>query len=259
MANNIQTQKKSVLAVLPARYDSSRFPGKPLALIAGKPMIQHTYEQVKKSKLVDQVVVATDDQRIIDAVEAVGGRAIMTSRDHICGTDRVAETARILGNNFDIVVNVQGDEPLVDPNQIDAAISLLFEKTDAVVGTLVTPLPNESEVMNRNRVKTVLDVNGHILYFSRSMIPHNKSGKYNPKVNYYRHIGLFAFKADFLQSFAVQQPTPLQLEEDIELIKALEYGYKIKATIVYDDPHPGVDAPEDIIYIENFLKQKKQE
>jgi len=245
----------SVVAILPARYDSTRFPGKPLALLNGKPMIQHTYEAVKKAKLVQRIVVATDDERIFKTVEGFGGEAVMTSSSHACGTDRCAEAALKLGQIYDIVVNVQGDEPLVDPSHVDAAVSLLLEKTDdSVVGTLVSKLEGEEEVRNVNRVKVVLDRMNHILYFSRAMLPHNKKAQFDPSVTYYRHIGLFAFSHQFLQTFQSLETGTLQAIEDIELIKALEYGYRIKAAIVHDTA-PGVDHPEDLVLVSEIIKK----
>jgi len=248
-----------VVAILPARYESSRYPGKPLELIQGKPMIQWTYAGVKKSKLVDRVVVATDDQRIFDAVTSFGGEAVMTSSNHVCGTDRCAEAALKLGKEYAIVVNVQGDEPMVEPDHVDAAVSLLLNSTDptVVVGTLVSKLVGEKEVINVNRVKVVLDSQNHILYFSRGLIPHNKEGKWDENVTYYRHIGLMAFRHQFLQQFQSLATSTLQQIEDVELIKVLEYGHRIKASIV-GEAHPGVDTPEDLIALNEYLSSTKK-
>jgi len=250
------SSKKNVVAILPARFASTRYPGKPLELIQGRPMIQWTYEAVKRAKLIDFVVVATDDDRIFNAVKGFGGEVVMTSSDHVCGTDRCAEAALKLKMTPDIVVNVQGDEPLVEPDHVDAAVSLLLDpNNDSVVGTLVSRLEGENEVTNVNRVKVVLDRQNHILYFSRGLIPHNKKGKFDPTTSYYRHIGLMAFSASFLQKFQSLPTSILQSTEDVELIKVLEYGYRIKAALV-TDAHPGVDSPQDLISVNEYLASK---
>jgi 3-deoxy-manno-octulosonate cytidylyltransferase (CMP-KDO synthetase) len=184
---------------------------------------------------------------------------VLTDSSHVCGTDRCAEAALKLGKIYSIVVNVQGDEPMVEPDHVDATVSHLLNSTDpnVVVGTLVSQLIGEKEVLNVNRVKVVLDTQNHILYFSRGLIPHNKKGQWDPQVTYYRHIGLFAFRHDFLQKFQSLATSTLQQIEDVELIKVLEYGYRIKASIV-GDAHPGVDTPQDLITLNEYLSSNQK-
>ena len=230
-----------VVAIIPARYGSTRFPGKPLADLAGKPVIQHVYERVSVAERVDEVLVATDDQRIQSAVDAFGGTAVMTS-DHPSGTDRVAEVAAEL--QADIVVNVQGDEPLIDPAMIDQVIGPLLADPSLPMATLAARLTDEDELRNPDVVKVVTDRLGRALYFSRSLIPY----PCDPEVAadlYGKHIGLYAYRQEFLLEFASRDPSPLERAEGLEQLRALEYGARIQVVMTEYDTI-GIDTPEDL-------------
>lgn len=233
-----------VVAILPARFASTRFPGKPLVDIAGKPMIQHVYERTSLTASVDRVIVATDDQRIFDAVEAFGGEAQMTRDDHPSGTDRLAEVAARI--DADLIVNVQGDEPLIDPEMIDAAIAPLLEDPAIVMGTLKTRLDDSGEYANPNVVKVVTDRDGFALYFSRAAIPHGRdlaAGSVPDRV--FKHIGLYVYRRDFLLRYPSLPETPLEQLEKLEQLRALEHGYRIRV-VETDRQSIGVDTPEDV-------------
>ncbi|RFB04768.1 3-deoxy-manno-octulosonate cytidylyltransferase [Parvularcula marina] len=234
------------LIVIPARYASSRLPGKPLLAETGKPLIQHTVEQAMKVNGVE-VVVATDDERIIEAVNAFGGNAVMTDPAHQSGTDRVAEAAR--GHDAEIIVNVQGDEPEIDPE----VISLLIEThaaaqtstRPAFTSTLVCPFPEDTDPAGPNAVKAVLsapDDSGvrSALYFSRSLIPYPRSGEARP----FLHLGLYAFTKESLQAFPTLSRTPLEQTESLEQLRILEHGHRIACGVVREAA-PGIDTPED--------------
>ena len=230
-----------VVAVIPARFESSRLPGKPLADISGKPMIQHVYEQSTKARGVDRVIVATDDERIRDAVWAFGGDVAMTSAAHQSGTDRIAEVVRDL--EVEIVVNIQGDLPLLDPESVASAIDPLVTDLALPMATLKTAIHEEADVQNPNVVKVVTNKDGDALYFSRAAIPVWRDQR--DAGNAYRHIGLYAYRRDFLLTYAGLAPTPLERAEKLEQLRALENGYRIRVAEV---PHAGteVDTPEDL-------------
>jgi 3-deoxy-manno-octulosonate cytidylyltransferase (CMP-KDO synthetase) len=233
------SQDPAVVAIIPARYASSRFPGKPLAEIAGRPMIEHVYRRAAEARGVDAVVVATDDRRIVEAVEAFGGVARMTGAAHRTGTDRVAEVAADL--SCAIVVNVQGDEPLLDPGMITAVVEPLRADAEVVMTTARRPLTDAADLDNPHVVKVVSDGRGDALYFSRAPIPHGAAGGAQAFV----HVGLYAFRRDFLLRFAALPQTPLELAESLEQLRALEHGYRIR-TVVTEHHSIGVDTPEDL-------------
>jgi 3-deoxy-manno-octulosonate cytidylyltransferase (CMP-KDO synthetase) len=237
----------SVVAVIPARYSSTRLPGKPLALIANKPLIQHVYERAIRALGIDQVIVATDDERIYKVVQGFGGRAVMTRADHPSGTDRIAEVAATL--TADVVVNVQGDLASFAPEVIEVTVAPLITDSLAAMSTLKTPITDETEWHNPNVVKVVTDRNGYALYFSRSPIPFHKgqgSGvRGQERILGYRHIGLYVYRKDFLLTFTHLPPTPLEEAENLEQLRALEWGYRIRV-VETDRPVVEVDTPEDL-------------
>ena len=237
-----------VTAVIPARYASTRFPGKPLADLGGKPMIQWVCEGAARCSLIDQVIVATDDTRIAAAVTAFGGTAVMTRPDHPTGTDRLAEVAA--GLDSDLIVNVQGDEPLIDPLMIEAAVKPLLADPAIPMGTLKTPLISLEEFRNPNVVKVVTDRQGFALYFSRAPIPHPRDfadqlEKRWRELATAKHVGLYVYRRDFLLAFPKLQPTPLEEQENLEQLRALEHGYRIFVAETAMGVQ-GVDTPEDL-------------
>jgi len=229
-----------VTIIIPVRYASTRFPGKPLAELWGKPLLQHVYERARKAQLADQVIVATDDDRIAAAARAFGADVALTRPDHPSGTDRVAEVAA--GIVTDLVVNVQGDEPLIEPAVIDAALAPLVADSTIPMGTLCSPLESVEELANPNVVKVVLDRAGFALYFSRLPLPFARD---HGPVTRYRHLGLYVYRREFLLSLAQLAPTPLEEAEKLEQLRVLEHGYRIKVVVV-SHPSPGVDTPGDL-------------
>jgi len=235
------------VAIIPARYASERLPGKPLADIAGKPMIQHVYERTSRARLVNRVIVATDDERIAVVVRGFGGEVVMTPRTHQSGSDRIAAVARSL-EDADIVVNVQGDEPLIVPEMIDQGILPLHRDPSVEVATLVRELVSEEDLDNPAIPKVVLDKNGYCLYFSRSAIPFVRDageGRRTSAGKFYRHIGLYVYRREFLLKYAALPQTPLELLEKLEQLRILEHGYRIKAAITTYDTTP-VDTSADL-------------
>ena len=224
----------AAVAIIPARFNSTRFPGKPLAEIEGKPLIEHVYRRVAKAGLVSRIVVATDDRRIADAVQRFGGTAFMTRTDHPSGTDRLAEAAQGLAPDT-LVVNVQDDEPMIEPGDIDRAIQAAAAG-DAEIVSLMTKISNSTEE-NLNRVKVVTDRNGMALYFSRSRIP--------SRGTCFLHLGLYVYRVDFLQKFTKLERTPLEIAESLEQLRALEHGYRIRVVEVENESW-GIDTPEDL-------------
>jgi len=253
-----------ISAVIPARYGSTRFEGKPLADILGKPMIQHVYDGVRQSKLIDEVIVATDDQRILDAVKSFGGKAVMTSPTHSTGTDRVAEVARKLKS--EIIVNIQGDEPLIKGDIIDKAIRPLLTDDTVHMSTLMTRIEEVRDWLNPHIVKVVVDQKNFALYFSRSPIPFPRDlqigrleshpfGTSRPlPQRVFKHIGVYVFRRKFLLNFSKMKPTPLEKLEKLEQLRALENGYRIKVTPVNYEPIC-VDTPEDLQKIVNYFSR----
>ena len=212
---------KKIAIIIPARYGSKRFPGKPLALIAGQPMIQWVYQGAKKSALADRLIVATDDQRIVQAVKEFGAEVFLTKGSYRCGSERVAAVAKKI--KAEVIVDLQGDEPLVDPKLIDQGVRILVDNK-AKVATPIKKITDQKEIANPNVVKVVKDKNNNALYFSRSVIPHQPKN-YS---NYYEHIGLFIFRRDLLLQFAQWPPSPLEKAEDLEQLRILENGFKIR-------------------------------
>lgn len=236
-----------VIGVIPTRYGSSRLPAKALAIIHGKPMIQHVYERCLKSKLLSEVLVATDDNRIFDAVINFGGNAVMTSKAHKSGTDRIGEAVRNI--KCDIVVNIQGDEPMIDPSNIDKAIKSFFNDRSINVSTLCIKITDKKEINNPNVVKVVLDSNSNALYFSRNAIPFNRD---NSKTEYYKHIGLYVYRKYYLMKLIKIKPSKLELTEKLEQLRVLELGEKIKVIETKIDSH-SVDTPADLIKIRKLI------
>ena len=240
-----------ILCVIPARYASTRLPGKPLADIAGKPMICRVYDRAVQAKCLSEVVVATDDQRVQQAVEAHGGKAMMTAKDHPTGTDRLAEVAAAYPD-IDLIINVQGDEPLIEPSIIDALAAAFDSDSDLKMATVMTEITDEAEQMNPNNVKVVTDRNGYALYFSRSLLPYPR---YRKGVPVYKHIGIYAYKREFLLHYAKMAPTPLEETEALEQLRALENGYRIKV-IRTDHRFVGVDTAEDLAMVNKIYRQQ---
>jgi len=231
------------VGVIPARYASSRFPGKPLADLRGRPVVQHVYERARRSKTLARVVVATDDLRIRDAVVAFGGEVQLTGLHHPSGTDRVAEVAASL--SCEVVVTIQGDEPLIEPAMIDEAVSPFFVESDLIMGTVCRRLENEEEWQSPHVVKVVRDRRGFALYFSRAPIPHPQLSTLSSQLFCYKHIGLYVYRRDFLLTLASLAPTPLEETEQLEQLRALEYGYAIRVVETKYDSI-GVDTAEDL-------------
>ncbi len=236
-----------ITGVIPARYSSTRFPGKPLADLMGKPMIQHVYEQATKAQVLSEVLVATDDERIFAAVEEFGGRAVMTSAEHQTGTDRLAEVAANLSSQ--LIVNIQGDEPLLSPDSINQAVQPLMDDSSIAMGTLKYRIEDPEEIADPNVVKVVTDTQGLALYFSRAPIPYPRDGS---EGLYFKHIGLYVYRREFLLNFARLASTPLERLEKLEQLRALENGYKIT---VVETQHPaiGVDTPADLEKVRRML------
>jgi 3-deoxy-manno-octulosonate cytidylyltransferase (CMP-KDO synthetase) len=245
----VHSSSVSVVAIIPARYESSRFPGKALADIAGKPMIEHVYRRTSAARSVGVVIVATDDERICDAVEKFGGRAQLTSSDHLSGTDRLAEVAA--GLTCDVVVNVQGDEPLVDPSMIDDAIAPFRSDPALQMTTLRRRIEDRGELDNPNITKVVVDRDGYALYFSRAPIPFTRAGC--PPAPAWRHIGLYVYRRECLMRLTSLPPTAMEQAEALEQLRALEYGIRIKAIETVHDS-VGVDTPEDLEKVRQVLR-----
>jgi len=230
--------------VIPARYEASRFPGKPLYPISGKILIQHVVERTRQAKRLEKVIVATDDERIERAVRDFGGEAVLTSPDHPTGTDRIAEVAS--GLDCDLIVNVQGDEPLMDPKLIDTAVETFGAIPDFRFGSAMTPLESEEDIQNHNIVKVVVGTKNQALYFSRFPIPYRRRLTTLPV---YQHIGFYVYKREFVIEYAGMEPTPLERTESLEQLRALENGIRIDM-IETKYKGIGVDSPEDVARIE---------
>jgi 3-deoxy-manno-octulosonate cytidylyltransferase (CMP-KDO synthetase) len=230
------------IVIIPARFGSTRFPGKPLAKISSKPMIQHVYERVSQSKCVTEVMVATDDSRIIQAVTDFGGKVCMTSTHHRSGTDRVAEAARLL--EADLIVNVQGDEPLIDPDSIDAAVKPFYSEPGLMISTLKSSGKLEHEFLNPHVVKVVTDRDGYALYFSRSPVPYFCRGASGSTV-FFKHIGLYVYRKKFLQLLPELKESVLERSEELEQLRFLENGVRIKV-VHFEYESMAVDTPADL-------------
>lgn len=238
----------SVVAIIPARYQASRLPGKVLLDIAGRPMIEHVYERVSRAEGLDRVLVATDDDRIAAAVRGFGGEVAMTRTDHASGTDRLAEVAA--GLTCDIVINVQGDEPMIAPESLGIALAPLLAEPELPMSTLREALTDQDEIDDPNNVKVVVDQADHALYFSRHAIPYRRNEV--GEAIWWRHIGLYAYRREFLLHYTSWRPTVLERVEGLEQLRVLEHGYRIKAPL---SPYPavGVDTPADLERVRALL------
>lgn len=242
-------------AIIPARYASTRFPGKPLALLGNKPVIQHVYEQA--SSVLSDVWVATDDDRIREAVEKFGGRVVMTRADHKSGTDRIEEAAEKTGTQADVVINIQGDEPFIQPSQIKTLMQL-FDNADTQIGTLGKHFENIEAVNNPNSPKIVTDKQGFALYFSRSVIPYIRGAQDNEWLSHFpflKHLGLYAYRREVLHEITQLPQSSLEIAESLEQLRWLENGYRIRVGLT-DVETVGIDTPEDLQRAEEFLKSR---
>ena len=237
------------LCVIPARYASTRLPGKPLADICGKPMICRVLERARCARKPDKVIVATDDERICDAVRAEGGEALMTRTDHLTGTDRLAEVAEAYPA-VDLIVNVQGDEPLIEPSVIDDLIAPFEMDENLPMATVMTCMEDAEEQLDPNNVKVVVDKLGYALYFSRSLVPYPRAAA----GSVYKHIGIYAYRRDFLLRYARLEPTPLEKAESLEQLRALENGYGIRV-LETDCRFVGVDTAEDLALVNKLYRE----
>jgi 3-deoxy-manno-octulosonate cytidylyltransferase (CMP-KDO synthetase) len=236
-----------VIGVIPARWASTRFEGKVLAMIKDKPMIQHVWERSKQCECLDDLIVACDDERIYNAVEQFGGKAVFTSKEHGSGTDRIAEAVESMDGN--IIVNIQGDEPLICSAVIDSLVKALMGDPSCSMGTVIKVINKKGDLKDPNVVKVVIDGEMNALYFSRSLIPYNRD---NTEAVYYKHLGLYAYQKDFLLSYKNLPKSNLEKAECLEQLRALEYGFKIK-TVVTDIETIGVDTPKDLERVEKLL------
>jgi len=244
----------NIIGIIPARYQSSRFPGKPLAMIYDKSMIQRVYEQATNASSLLSVVVATDDERIFEHVVSFGGHAVMTSEKHNTGTERCLEASRKLypSIKFDVILNIQGDEPLIAPDLIDCLCSE-FAKKNTQIATMAKVLKNMEDVKNPNVVKLVMNNNNRALYFSRFAIPYIRNSKDNYS-NFYQHIGIYAYRKDILNKICKLKPTALEQAESLEQLRWLENGYSINVGIT-DTESLAVDVPDDILKVEAYIRK----
>ena len=238
------------IVIIPSRYESTRFPGKPLADICGKPMIQRVFEQAAKA--IEEVWVATDDERIVDAVKGFGGNVVMTSKDHRSGTDRCAEAvlkaAEITGKNYDVVINVQGDEPFMQPDQIELITKCFIDSPDTQIATLIQPILKNEDIFRSDMVKVILDNELNAIYFSRSPIPYivkTDESKWLDNYPFYGHVGLYAYRNDILQRLCKLKEGLLEKVESLEQLRWLENGFRIKTNVTDSDSF-GIDTPEDL-------------
>ncbi|MBK1830756.1 3-deoxy-manno-octulosonate cytidylyltransferase [Verrucomicrobiaceae bacterium R5-34] len=250
LSNVASSGKHHLIGIIPARWASTRFPGKPLHLIAGKPLVQHVWERCQQCSILDDVVIATDDSRIEAAAKSFGAKVVMTSAEHPTGTDRIAEAAAALPNATH-VINIQGDEPLIDPALIDQLGESLLADSGISMATAANPITDDALMDDPNVVKVVLAHNGDALYFSRSPLPYRRSE--SPALQLYRHKGIYAYRRDFLEQFVTWEPSPLELAESLEQLRALENSARIKVLIT-DDESPGVDTLEQAQQIEALLR-----
>jgi 3-deoxy-manno-octulosonate cytidylyltransferase (CMP-KDO synthetase) len=253
------TEKPHIIGVIPARYDSVRFPGKVLALIAGKPMIQRVYEQASQAQLLAELFVAVDDARIFDCVTGFGGKAVMTGKHHQSGTDRIAEAVAQL--EAGIVVNIQGDHPLIDPQMIDDTIQPLLDHPEIPMATLKTRMFRKEDFSNPNKVRVVTDENNLALYFSRALIPFSRENQ--DDVEIFEHLGIYVYRKDFLLTFSQWPVGRLEKNEMLEQLRVLEKGYKIYVAET-TSPHVrrgslSVDTPEDLQTVEQFIRENQLE
>ncbi|OGX07726.1 MAG: 3-deoxy-manno-octulosonate cytidylyltransferase [Omnitrophica WOR_2 bacterium GWA2_47_8] len=242
--------KAKAIGVIPARWASTRFEGKVLAKLKGKYLIQHVWDRARRSKTLDSLLIACDDDRVFKAAKGFGAKAIMTSKKHTSGTDRIAEAVGPLP--VKVVVNLQADEPLVDPKMIDHLVQTILDDKACLMATVVKPIEDKADLENPNVVKVTIDQNRNALYFSRSVIPFNRDKMKFEDINYYKHLGLYAYRKEFLLKFKDLPKSHLELVEKLEQLRVLEAGYKIK-TIETDKETIGVDTPEDLQRVEKLL------
>ncbi|AGF79701.1 3-deoxy-D-manno-octulosonate cytidylyltransferase [Desulfocapsa sulfexigens DSM 10523] len=252
----METEKQhrvKVVAIIPARYHSNRFEGKPLALINGKPMIQHVVERAKSVQLLSRVVVATDDQRIADCVAGFGGEYVITRKNHVSGSDRLAEAAELLDiSEHDVVVNIQGDQPLFDAAVIEQVAGPLLSDPSLPMSTLIYKIIRPEEINDPNHVKTVFDHENYALYFSRSPVPFQRNPEEGIVPTYYKHLGFYAYRKGFLLTFVALPEGEWERFEKLEQLRALEYGYRIKVILTEHDSIE-VDTPEDLKRVEEYI------
>lgn len=248
--------EKKIIGIIPARYGSSRFPGKPLAMLGDKPMIQHVYERV--ASLLPEVAVATDDERIYNVVKGFGGVAVMTSTEHRSGTDRCLEAYNVLGSDADVIINIQGDEPFIAKSQIESVVAC-FADDSVRIASLARPFDKSKgfeALFDSNLVKVVMDSDYNALYFSRSIIPYVRNYKWEEwldNAQFYTHVGLYAYTADTLRHICHLLQSPLELAESLEQLRWLQAGYRIRMAIT-EEPNFGIDTPADLAEAEKFLK-----
>jgi 3-deoxy-manno-octulosonate cytidylyltransferase (CMP-KDO synthetase) len=246
-----------IVAIIPSRYDSSRFPGKPLASIAGRPMIEHVHRRVSGCRDISDVYTATDDERILACVEGFGGKAVMTRKSHASGTDRIAEAAERLGlDDADLVVNVQGDQPLVDPAVLGEMVEPLLRDSSLPMSTLMVRIHDPEALANPNHVKVVCDARGFALYFSRLAVPCYRDN--GTEGVHHKHLGLYAYRTAFLRAFTALPEGRLERAEKLEQLRALEHGHRIRVVETLQDS-PEVDAPEDVARVEALMTRRRPE
>lgn len=238
-----------IYAIIPARFASTRFPGKPLVKIAGKPMIQRVYEQVSKASLIEEVCVATDNRDIYDTVAQFGGNVVMTADTHLSGTDRLAEVVK-KNDKITIAVNIQGDEPLISPECIDLSVKPLLDNPEIEMATLIRKACKEDDLHNPNAVKVVIDKEGYALYFCRNCVPYIRN---EGKADHFFHLGIYAYRRETLLHLSSLEPSPIELSESLEQLRALYNGIRIKTSLTTYCPI-GVDTPEDLQKAEKFIQ-----
>jgi 3-deoxy-manno-octulosonate cytidylyltransferase (CMP-KDO synthetase) len=249
----MNTVTPNVIAIIPARYQSNRFEGKPLALIHGKPMIQHVVERAQGVQLLSRVVVATDDERIAETVDKFGGSWVMTRRDHTTGTDRLAEAAGLLEiSDQDVIVNIQGDQPLFPAEIVEQVARPLINDPSLPMSTLIYKIVRPEEIADPNHVKTVFDCHGNALYFSRSPIPFQRDPGESEAPTYYKHLGFYAYRKGFLMTFVGLPEGQWERFEKLEQLRALEFGYTIRVVLT-DHDSVEVDTPQDLLRVEELL------
>lgn len=239
------------IGIIPARWGSTRFEGKVLAQINGKPMIEHVWQRARQSRLLNEVIIACDDERIARAAEKFGAKAVLTSKDHACGTDRVAQVAADV--SAEIIVNIQGDEPLIHHNVIDDLVAALQSDSLSKMATAIKIIQSAEELSNPNVVKVVVDAQGNALYFSRSVIPYDRDNAGMDRIKYYKHLGIYAYRKNFLLKFRDMPKSRLEQAEQLEQLRALEAGVKIR-TVLTDIETVGVDTPEDLARVVKILR-----
>ncbi|MGL1932902.1 MAG: 3-deoxy-manno-octulosonate cytidylyltransferase [Desulfotalea sp.] len=250
----MQNSKPEVVAIIPARYESNRFRGKPLALIDGKPMIQHVVERALQVPVISKVYVATDDMRIADCVKGFGGEYVLTRDDHVSGSDRLAEAAEKLGlSENDVIVNIQGDQPLFEADIVASVVQPLLDEPDLPMSTLIYKIIRPEEIDDPNHVKTVFDVNNNALYFSRSTIPFQRNPEEGYIPTYYKHLGFYAYRKGFLLTFVSLPEGEWERLEKLEQLRALENGYRIKVVVTEHDSIE-VDTPDDLKRVEKYIQ-----